>query len=151
MHTGERQLKCNKCSAANRHYLAHYDKNSWPYGSCGKTFARMANWEVHLPVHCGERPFRCNLCPGALTLRSSLSRHERKRTGGKPHKCVVCSCKFTQSGHLKNHLRRVHGITRAGASNQGIPEPRVVPQEPLTPCRERALCKAQKQAQDESK
>ncbi|GFU52446.1 zinc finger protein [Nephila pilipes] len=95
-----------------------------PY--CPRSFPFKSLLEVHVRVHTGERPFKCDICaqtfkrneslkyhkPTLLVIFSkevkvdNLERHLRVHTGEKPFKCEICS----PSGHdghlqLKRHLK----------------------------------------------
>ncbi|KAH3870086.1 zinc finger protein 732-like [Dreissena polymorpha] len=100
---------------------------------CAKTFKQKRDYETHLRVHTGERPFKCEDCGMAFKVKSGLKEHMlihkgikphgcphcdqffrsqrtlqnhiRTHTGEKPFECEVCSKRFTQSGGLKTHMK----------------------------------------------
>ena len=54
-------------------------------------------------THTGEKPYICDVCSTAFTMKSPLIMHMRTHTGEKPFNCDVYRAAFTQSSDLKNH------------------------------------------------
>ncbi|XP_034381478.1 zinc finger protein 850-like isoform X2 [Cyclopterus lumpus] len=50
----------------------------------------------------------CPVCPKSFPSPYKLQRHYLIHTGQKPFICTICGTCFTQSGHLKTHLQKVH-------------------------------------------
>lgn len=50
----------------------------------------------------------CPACPKSFPSPYKLQRHYVIHTGQKPFICTLCGTSFTQSGHLKTHLQKVH-------------------------------------------
>lgn len=65
---------------------------------------------------------QCPVCSRSFPTPYKLQRHHVIHTGQKPFNCKICGKAFTQSGHLKIHLEKVHrsqfppGILRGGNS-----------------------------------
>ena len=52
--------------------------------------------------------FECTVCKKVFKERGALKVHLYVHTGEKPHKCQICPSAFTTSSHLKRHVRKSH-------------------------------------------
>ena len=46
-------------------------------------------------THTGKKPYKCNQCDEALTVKMSLEIHQRTHSGRKPYTCSQCDKTFT--------------------------------------------------------
>ena len=58
---------------------------------------------MHLKIHSGEKPNRCNQCDSAFSTRGTLKSHLTT------HKCNQCEYSYSRADTLRDHLRTHSG------------------------------------------
>eukprot|EP00164_Ancoracysta_twista_P000015 GFYU01000020.1.p1 GENE.GFYU01000020.1~~GFYU01000020.1.p1 ORF type:complete len:480 (-),score=146.93 GFYU01000020.1:114-1553(-) len=83
------------------------------YPSCGKTFAKAYELNMHRSTHGGAKPHVCDYagCGKSFLRRSDLKTHYRTHTGERPYTCSFPGCGHTAttSSNLRKH-ERTHGV-----------------------------------------
>eukprot|EP00039_Didymoeca_costata_P016902 m.307973 g.307973 ORF g.307973 m.307973 type:complete len:1203 (-) comp16468_c0_seq5:32-3640(-) len=80
---------------------------------CGKICESRSQCIMHIRVHTGETPFKCNTCGKSFKQKSSLTRHLKTHTKEKPFKCDICGKGFAQKYNIVAH-KKTHTKGQAG-------------------------------------
>ncbi|XP_065206771.1 gastrula zinc finger protein XlCGF57.1-like [Planococcus citri] len=75
---------------------------------CKKTFPHELDYQEHLNVHSGKRPFSCKLCTASFSARQGLNVHLRQVHSDKQFKCPTCDHVAKHKGKLMQHIKCVH-------------------------------------------
>lgn len=112
---GEKCDKCDKTFYHPLHLKYHYEKRHIIGKSkqlchlCGFDFPVGLQFQNHINVHHGVRPYGCTECNKKFVTKQNLKNHREaihlkiKRFG-----CTECSFAFNQKSSLKTHIRSVH-------------------------------------------
>ena len=55
------------------------EDRAYPCPMCGKLFFRRGALEVHMRIHTGDRPYKCDLCPADFNVKANFERHYRAK------------------------------------------------------------------------
>ena len=56
----------------------------------------------------GKKPYKCEVCGKGFTQSGHLKIHIRAHTEPKPFKCELCDKKFSTSAYVSKHIQTQH-------------------------------------------
>ena len=80
---------------------------------CGKEFVHRSNLRKHMSiVHCGLKPYECNVCRMRFARKHSLQLHTAAvHTAARDkvtYPCVLCGKHLSSKSNQRKHMRNVH-------------------------------------------
>ena len=71
--------------------------------------AQAANLRIHIMVHSGVKPNKCDQCNFSTHKTGILRKHMKVISGEKSNKCHPCKFSTTQAANLRIHIWKHHG------------------------------------------
>ncbi|XP_064105503.1 myoneurin-like isoform X2 [Macrobrachium nipponense] len=89
----------------------HEESNNLTCSICGKVFTRTDSLKSHMVrMHEEDGGLNCYICGKNFPSQGQLEMHVRVHTGERPFKCDYCHKGFIQKVHLRTHLRTMHNM-----------------------------------------
>ncbi|KAI4471942.1 pr domain zinc finger protein [Holotrichia oblita] len=105
-------IYCKHCNRSFRwkyykvHLKLHQGDRPFKCDQCDSAFVQAHQLRNHLRVHTDEAPFSCDICGKTFKQSQNVYLHKAKHTDDRPHKCEICDKRFKQVHVLKQHLRQ---------------------------------------------
>ena len=104
------RLNCNLCfknfsslyKLKKHRFEVHKLAHRYVCSFCGRSCSSSNYLKIHLRIHTGEKPYKCNICEKSFTDKSNYTRHRRN---GKNRICGVCEKVLCSAFELKRHLQ----------------------------------------------
>ncbi|XP_034838872.2 zinc finger and SCAN domain-containing protein 5B-like isoform X2 [Maniola hyperantus] len=73
---------------------------------CGKKFHAVAQLQVHMHVHTGEKMYKCDICPKRFATKTFRNSHMLNCHGENPLRfsCEVCHKEFKYASNRRRHM-----------------------------------------------
>ncbi|KRY07298.1 Myoneurin, partial [Trichinella patagoniensis] len=72
--------------------------------SCNRHFSTFHQFEMHMNIHRGIKPYVCEICGNGFSSHSSMHNHMRRHSNASPIACPLCENAFAWKLSLKKHL-----------------------------------------------
>ncbi|GEQ68519.1 hypothetical protein JCM33374_g2187 [Metschnikowia sp. JCM 33374] len=86
------------------HMKIHLGEKPFACPICHKKLSSKPNLKIHLRTHTGEKPFQCHICHKRLSSKNSLNLHLGTHKGEKPYECIICQRSLSSKQRLITHL-----------------------------------------------
>ena len=114
--------KFKTCAAFKSHIARlHTDKKDevsqrtnikfYPCERCPKVYGEKKEYDQHMNIHLGLKPFLCVFCEKAFSSRSNMIQHKKTHTGERKLRCNLCSKAYSDPKMFKMHLENKHSQT----------------------------------------
>uniref|UniRef100_A0A8C2XLW5 C2H2-type domain-containing protein n=1 Tax=Cyclopterus lumpus TaxID=8103 RepID=A0A8C2XLW5_CYCLU len=105
LHRNEKLFKCELCVRATN---PSNPPKTYHCSHCNSDFPNTISL-IHVRVHTGEKPYKCDICGKAFGQAYFLRVHELTHWSVKRYNCTRCEKAFTHYSNAKNHTCRPSG------------------------------------------
>lgn len=113
-----KKLICSICSkkflsksalkAHTKFIHQHLNIFNCPFENCNKFFNTQYRLDIHMMIHKGIKPYKCELCNKTFTEQGTLRTHLVTHSIVKPFKCELCEYRCKTNPQLRHHYKKEH-------------------------------------------